>query len=106
MQNLLPKSEDSTDVFIVALGDKVQTWAFGILAQLRRSGFKAAMDFAGRSMKAQMKQANKANAAFAVIIGEDELASNTVVLKNMHDSTQQKLTTDELAAKLHELIVK
>lgn len=106
MQNLLPKNEDRTDVFIVALGDKVQTKAFAILADLHRRGFKAMMDFAGRSMKAQMKQANKANAAFTVILGEDELANNTVVLRNMTDSTQETLSTDELPQKLGSLIVK
>ena len=56
MQNLLPETNYDTDVFIVALGDTVQAKAFEILANLRRGGFKAAMDFAGRSMKAQMKQ--------------------------------------------------
>ena len=67
MQNLLPETNYDTDVFIVALGDTVQAKAFEILANLRRGGFKAAMDFAGRSMKAQMKQANKANAKFTII---------------------------------------
>lgn len=100
MQNLLPKTNYDTDVFIVALGDTVQAKAFEILANLRRGGFKAAMDFAGRSMKAQMKQANKANAKFTIILGEDELQANSVVLKNMNESTQETISIDELLNKL------
>ena len=100
MQNLLPETNYDTDVFIVALGDTVQAKAFEILANLRRGGFKAAMDFAGRSMKAQMKQANKANAKFTIILGEDELQANSVVLKNMNESTQETISIDELLNKL------
>ena len=100
MQNLLPETNYDTDVFIVALGDTVQAKAFEILANLRRGGFNAAMDFAGRSMKAQMKQANKANAKFTIILGEDELQANSVVLKNMNESTQEPISIDELLNKL------
>ena len=100
MQNLLPETNHDSDVFVVALGDAVQTKAFEILANLRNHGFKAAMDFAGRSMKAQMKQANKANAKFTIILGEDELKANSVVLKNMNESTQETISIDELLNKL------
>lgn len=100
MQKLLPQTSSSTDVFVVALGDKVQAKAFEILTNLRRAGFKAIMDFAGRSMKAQMKQANKANAKFTIILGEDELQANSVVLKNMQESTQETISIDELLNKL------
>lgn len=100
MQNLLPQQEVATDVFVVALGEKVQAKAFEILTNLRRAGFKAIMDFAGRSMKAQMKQANKANAQFTLILGEDELQANSVVLKNMQESTQETISIDELLNKL------
>lgn len=100
MQNLLPEKTEETDVFVVALGEAVQQKAFAILTDLRRAGFKAIMDFAGRSMKAQMKQANKANATFTIILGEDELKANSVVLKNMKESTQETISIDELLNKL------
>ena len=89
MQNLLPETVYGTDIFIVALGDSVQAKAFEILTNLRKDGFEASMDFAGRSMKAQMKQANKSNAKFTVILGEDELKSNSAVVKDMQNSTQE-----------------
>ena len=62
--------------------------------------FEASMDFAGRSMKAQMKQANKSNAKFTVILGEDELKSNSAVVKDMQNSTQETVSLDDLFATL------
>lgn len=102
MQNLLPETVYDTDVFIVALGDGVQAKAFEILTTLRKAGFKAAMDYAGRSMKAQMKQANKANAKIAVILGENELQSNSAVVKDMADSTQETVSLEALLDTLKE----
>lgn len=100
-QNLLPVQAEETDVFIVALGEAVQTEAFKILCTLRTKGLKARMDFAGRSMKAQMKQANKALAHFAVILGENELQENCVIVKNMQTSEQEKVLLEELVNKLN-----
>ena len=47
------------------------------------------MDHEGRSMKNQMKQANRQNAGFTLILGENELANHTVALKNMHSGEQE-----------------
>ena len=74
--------------------------AFTLLTKLRRAGLKASMDYAGRSMKAQMKQANKANARFALIIGEDEVKESCVMLKDMEKSEQQKVSFDAIIEKL------
>ena len=71
-----------------------------LLTQLRQAGLKAGMDYAGRSMKAQMKQANKANARFALIIGEDEVKESCVMLKDMEKSEQQKVSFDTIIEKL------
>ncbi|GAC1647745.1 MAG: hypothetical protein NVS4B9_39450 [Ktedonobacteraceae bacterium] len=50
---------------------------------MRHAGIKAEMSYGDRSRKAQMKQANSSGAAFAIIIGEDELASGSVSVKHM-----------------------
>lgn len=100
-QNLLPAQAEETDAFIVALGENVQMEAFKILCTLRTEGLKARMDFAGRSLKAQMKQANKAMARFAVILGENELQENCVIVKNMQTSEQEKVLLEELVNKLN-----
>ena len=99
-QKLLPEMSDAVDVFVVALGEAAQTAAFQLLMELRAAGLSAAMDFAGRSMKAQMKQANKANARFVAILGEDEVREGAVTLRDMQSSEQEKVTREEIINKL------
>lgn len=99
-QALLPEQADAMDAFVVGLGEAAQPAAFRLLADLRAAGLSAGMDFAGRSMKAQMKQANKANAHFALILGEDEVKESAVMLKNMQTSEQHKIAIDEVIKKL------
>ena len=96
MQNLLPSVDNTSDAFIVAIGEAAETIAFELLTKIRRSGMTASMDFAKRSIKAQMKQAGKSNAKFALIIGEDEVTNNTVTVKNLANSEQQTLAVDEV----------
>lgn len=95
-QGLLPAQDDSVDAFVVALGDEAQAVAFSLLAKLRTAGISAGMDFTGRSMKAQMKQANKVSARFVLILGEDEVKESVVTLKNMQTSEQQKIAIEEI----------
>lgn len=102
-QGLLPATKESLDIFIVGLGKTVQTEAFKILCELRDNGVKSDMDFAGRSMKAQMKQANKLNAKYAVILGEDEVKEGCVLLKNMQTSEQIKIALTDIVKKLTEV---
>ena len=74
--------------------------AFRLLHELRAAKFSAAMDFAGRSMKAQMKQANKKNARFVAILGEDEVKEASALLKDMKTSEQKKLALKDFVPAL------
>ena len=96
MQNLLPSVENQLDIFLVAVGDEAETLAFEILTKIRRAGLTASMDFAKRSMKAQMKQAGKSNAKFALIIGDDEVKNSKVTVKNLSNSEQQTINSDKV----------
>ena len=102
-QNLLPKLDIKTEVFVVALGDEAKLPAFKLLEELRKNGVKAAMDYSGRSMKAQMKQANKCAAPYVVIIGEDEVKNNAVQLKNMTNSEQETVAFDKIVEHLKKI---
>ena len=99
-QELLPEMTKTADAFVVALGESASGPAFKLLTKLRQAGLKANMDYAGCSMKAQMKQANKAKARFALIIGEDEVKESCVMLKDMEKSEQQKVSFDTIIEKL------
>lgn len=87
-QNLLPEVVKAKPVFIVALGDDAKTVAFDLQQQLRSKGIYTEIDLMGRSMKGQMKYANKIDAAFTVIIGEEELAKGEAQVRNMASKEQ------------------
>ena len=99
-QNLLPERPPAADVFLIALGEAAAAAAFPLLHDLRQGGVRALMDYEGRSMKAQMKQANKSGARYAVILGEDELARHEAVVRNMAESTQETYSLDDMVKRL------
>ena len=99
-QGLLPEEREAVDVFVVALGEEARISAFKLLHELRAAKLSAAMDFAGRSMKAQMKQANKKNARFVAILGEDEVKEASALLKDMKTCEQKKLALKDFVPAL------
>lgn len=98
---LLLEQDDSNnqtttiDLFLVALGDEAREITFKLNQLCRQSGLKTAMDPAGRSLKNQMKQANKSKARYTFILGEDELAANGAILRNMESKEQQEIKLDD-----------
>lgn len=87
-QNLLPEFNSSVDIFVISFSGKTLPLAFKEVIKLRKAGFKVEFDFMERSMKSQMKQANKLSAKYTLIFGEDEVARNCVMLRNMLTSEQ------------------
>ena len=84
------------EIFIVALGDEAAGWAFRQAQKLRRDGLRVGLDLKGRSMKAQMREANRQNAPFAAIVGKDELAAGAVQVKDMSTGEQTEVPVDSL----------
>lgn len=76
----------------------VKAEAFKIIDALRDQGISVETDYLDRSIKAQMKYANKINAPYVVILGEDEITSGKVKVKNMADGTETETTVDGIAA--------
>lgn len=101
-QDLLPSVTTAIEVFVAPLGSETQAAAFALLTELRRAGIAADMDFMNRSLKAQMKFANKYPARFVALIGEDELAQNKVMLKNMETGSQELIDSTDLIPMLTE----
>ena len=86
----------SVEIFVVDTADG--TAALRITDSLRASGWSADRAFDGRSMKSQMKSADRSGARLAVIVGPDEAASGTCTVRDMGDSTQTTITQEALAA--------
>ncbi|WP_053957024.1 histidine--tRNA ligase [Inediibacterium massiliense] len=93
-------SPKGLDIFIVSIGERAEKEAIGILQNLRREGISADKDYLSRSIKAQFKYANKCNASYTIVLGDDELNQDMVSLKNMNTSEQ---TTIKLSNLLDEL---
>ncbi|MGD9948676.1 MAG: histidine--tRNA ligase [Desulfobulbus sp.] len=85
--SLLPV--ESMDVFVATLGKDSLTACSQLTQALRRQGIKAAIDYSGRSLKAQLKQASRINARFTLIIGDEELSKQQGILRNMSTQEQQ-----------------
>ena len=90
---------DRPDVVIIPLGDRAQSQAQSILAGLRREGVAADMAYRG-NMKKRLSRANDAGAAYALIIGDDELDRGEAQLKNLASGEQRAVSLDLLAQAL------
>jgi histidyl-tRNA synthetase len=89
-------SEQRLDVYIVTRGEEAVAFALSKLPELRNLGLSASMDYSGRSIKAQMKEANREAAHFTLIVGESELTSGQFILRDMDQSTETPYHWDEL----------
>ncbi|MFQ3611032.1 MAG: histidine--tRNA ligase [Fimbriimonadales bacterium] len=84
------------DLFIVAFGDSARLPALQLAEQLRHAGFATDLDITGRSPKAQMRLANDSRAHFALLIGEDELATQSVTVRNLQTREQRTVPQNQL----------
>jgi histidyl-tRNA synthetase len=84
------------EVFVVVLGETAGPEAFKIATRLRRAGIGADLDLSARSMKGQMKQADRSGARWAAIVGEQELASGSVTLKDLRTGDQRDVPLADL----------
>ncbi len=95
-QVALPERSDPA-AFLVALGDEAERWVFAAVHRLRAAGLSVTFDLRGRSMKAQMKEANRQNARLAVIVGKDEIEAGAAAVKDMETGEQRSVPFDDLA---------
>lgn len=86
----------SPDVYVAPICDKAKDMYIKLVNDLRMQGLCVETDLMERSVKAQMKFANKLNAGYVVIIGESELESNCVSIKNMSNSETQIVPIDSI----------
>ncbi|MCY3628629.1 MAG: histidine--tRNA ligase [Bacteroidota bacterium] len=97
----LPLPEvDSFDVWMIALGDAAGEKAFAFVQALRRAGVRAGLELTSRSMKAQMRLANRANANWVVILAEQEMKTEKATVKNMVTGEQTAVQFSRLTQNL------
>jgi len=91
------------DVYMVTRGEAARAWAIKHAPILRKIGLSVSFDYAGRSIKAQMKEANRENARYAIIIGDTELEASAFTFRNMAESTEITLGFEEICNQLRPL---
>ncbi|MEN8613974.1 histidine--tRNA ligase [Dehalogenimonas sp. THU2] len=89
--------------YLAWLGDSAALVAFTLAADLRREGIGLVQSLGGRSLKAQLRGASAVGAKYALILGESELETRTVILRDMSNSEQSSLPLDGLASALKNL---
>lgn len=86
--------------WLVSHGDAARDFNWKLMHKLRAAGIPSDMDASGRSVKAQFKLADRASAAWCIVVGESELATNTVMLKNLQTGEQCAIGRDQVIDKL------
>ncbi len=90
-------------LFVAAMGEAARDSAIALLRELRQAGHEAHMEYEGRSIKSQMKRADRLGAAFTLIIGDNELARGEVTVKDMAHSEQQSVPRAGVVSHLNAL---
>jgi histidyl-tRNA synthetase len=92
----MPKDESGPMLFFVTLDEHSLTWAFTQANKLRAQGIPVELDYLGRSIKAQMREANRQHAKYVIVVGETELQSGKVKLKDMQSGNEQEIPLDQI----------
>ncbi|MDP2960681.1 MAG: histidine--tRNA ligase, partial [candidate division Zixibacteria bacterium] len=100
MQKKFPPDDERLDLFIAPLGDEAKSLGLKIVKDLREKGLKCDIDFLGRSLKSQLKEADRQKAKKVLIIGEDELKKGKGTLRDMKSKEQKEIEFGKLVQEL------
>ncbi|MBP2240542.1 histidyl-tRNA synthetase [Cytobacillus eiseniae] len=103
-ENIELPIKNEIDCYLVSLGEEAKDYTVGLLHKLRLAGFSAERDYLDRKIKAQFKAADRSNAKYVAVLGEDELKANKINLKSMATGEQMEIELETFIDKLAELI--
>jgi len=106
--SLLPKEKEFIQypsLFIAALGEETYREAYRLVNQLHLEGIRAELDYEGKSLKSQMRRADKLKAQYVLIMGEEELKRGKAVLRNMGTKFQEEVPLQGLIDTLRKKIL-
>jgi histidyl-tRNA synthetase len=95
-------TERGVDVYGVPLGEEAERKIFGLIAELRRAGVAADMSYDGKKLKGAMRGAGRSGAAYAVILGERDIAAGSAQVKDLDSGDQVAVPLAELVTTLKE----
>jgi len=95
-----PDLAKKPEIFLAALGTKSQALSFEWACALGKAGIQAEMDLSAKSLKSQMKRADRLGASRVLIVGDNELKEGTAILRNMETKEQESVALDNLVDNL------
>jgi len=87
-------------IFLATLGESAQRKGFALAQELRDAGIWVELDYEGKSLKGQMRKADRIRSAYVIILGEEELEKKRVILRNMATKDQEELPLDEIITRV------
>lgn len=102
-EGVLDEYSKELDCYVINLNDSAD-YALEVTELLRNNSYTTEMDYYNRSLKAQFKSSERKNARFVLIIGEDEINSNTVTLKDTLTKAQESVKKEELITRIDQLL--
>ena len=104
-QNVTVPTAAPVDVYLTVLGDEAMSVAMKLAQDLRGNGVKTDLEYKGRGLRAQMRTANKLNARYVVMIGEDEISNGAATVRDMESGNQQSVPFPQLSEMLRDRII-
>ena len=95
-ENIDPTHEDGIDIYVIPMDEDTIKDATSLVLSLRLNGFKTDMDYMNKSLKANFKSADRLNTKFIIILGEEEVNSNVLTVKNNKTKQEYKVNLEEL----------
>jgi histidyl-tRNA synthetase len=91
-------------LYIAVLGEKAQAWALPVAHRLRLGGVRTELEHRPAALKAQLKRADALKARLALIVGDNELQSGKLILRDLATRQQHEVAEAELDAKIRQLV--
>lgn len=99
-RGIMIEEENKVDIYLAALGKEAALFCEKLIHSLRIDGINARGDLMGRSLKAQMKYADKLGAELVVVVGDNEIEANKAVMKNMNTKEEKHVSLDSIPGRL------
>lgn len=101
-ENIKLTDNNGIDVYIIPMSDNEKDYAFNLLNIIRMNGFSADIDYMNRNIKGNFKQADRLNSKYIIIIGEEEVKTNIITIKNNQTKEESKINIDSIIEYLDE----
>ncbi len=92
------------DAYVIPAKDDMRKYAFGIVAKLRQAGIRADVDLMRRTLSKNLKYASSVDAKYAVIVGREEMAKRSVVVRDMKTGEQRQVPADFVGEELKKML--